>query len=90
MAGVLMLPFRAQVGDARTYGQLGWGGILGAHFGLVTGVSLAFIGFSAGLALLLVPWLSRKEKAGFSNRPEWFLFCMGEVSLTALALATYL
>jgi len=90
VAGLVFLPFRAQVGDAIAYGQLGWGGILGAHFGLVQGTSFVFLSLMAGSALLLVPYLCRKEKTGFPNGPERFLFCMGEVSLVALALATHL
>jgi hypothetical protein len=86
----VFLPFRAQVGDAYAYGQLGWGGILGAHFGFKWGIVLIFLSLLAGLALLLGAWLCRREKTGFPNGPERFLFCIGEIGLIALALATHL
>jgi len=90
VAGFLFVPFRAQVGDASAYGQLGWGGILGAHFGLLQGIGLVSLSLLAGSALLLGAWFCRGEKTGFPNGPERFLFCMGEIGVIALALATHL
>jgi hypothetical protein len=84
------LPFRAQVGDTFAFLQLGWGGILGAQFGLGPGVQWAVVSAAAGFILVLAWRLRQPADALLASGLERLLFWLGELALIALALATHL
>lgn len=84
---VLFLPFRAQLGDTWSYLQLGWGGILGAHFGMQTGVKLALASTLAGFLLILPLVWYRFTRHCISIGPFRVLFYLGAAVLVVVLLA---
>lgn len=84
---LLFLPFRAQLGDTWSYLQLAWGGILGAHFGMQTGVKLALASTLAGFFLILPLVWYRFHGQSISIGPFRVLFYLAASLLVILSLA---
>ncbi|HMO36847.1 MAG TPA: hypothetical protein PKA06_12460 [Gemmatales bacterium] len=83
---MLLLPFRGHLGEPWLYLQLGWGGILGAYFGLKLGAILAVSTTAAGF-LLILPWLYiRWNNLSNSWGPMRIIFYLGAIALLVLAL----
>lgn len=69
------------------YAQLGWGGILGAQFGMQTGVKLALASTLAGFLLILPLVWYRFHGQNISNGPIRLVFYVGSFILVAVAFA---
>ena len=84
---MLIPPFRDRFGETWVYVLLGWGGILGAYFGALTGVKLALASTLAGFLLILPLVWYRIHHQSLSWGPIRVVFSLACVILLAAALA---
>jgi hypothetical protein len=78
------------MGDTWSYLQLAWGGILGAQFGMQTGVKLALASTLAGFLFILPLVWYRFHRQSISIGPFRVLFYLGAILLVSAALALQL
>ncbi len=87
IAVVMMLPFRSRFGETWLYLHLGWGGILGAYFGMRTGMILSVTSTVAGYLLILPLVWYRWRDQSISLGPIRVVFYLGAILLLVVALA---
>jgi len=90
VAVLLMLPFRSRLGETWLYLHLGWGGILGAYFGMQTGMILSATSTLAGYLLIVPVVWYRWKMQSISWGPIRVVFYLGSISLLVIALAMQL
>jgi hypothetical protein len=75
------------LGEPWVYLQLGWGGILGAYFGMQTGIILGLVSTATGVLLISPLLISRWQRLVTSLGPIRLVFYLVCIAVLVAALA---